>query len=105
MSVLQRKRAPRGKRLNVLPALLSSGGLFSANAQCFSTVGFFAAFLALLHEHASKPVTVIVDNARIHTARASAPYLELLKGQSVTLYLLPAYRLKYGKRLTMKCPE
>lgn len=38
-----------------------------------------------------KPVTVILDKACIHTARAIAPYLELFKGRGVTLYLLPAY--------------
>ena len=83
--------APRGKRLNVMAALLSSGGLFGAKVWCSFTAELFTAFLALLREHVGKPVTIILDNARIHTARAIAPYLELLKAQGVTLYFLPAY--------------
>jgi hypothetical protein len=37
------------------------------------------------------PFIFIPDRARIHTAKAIAPYLELLKSQGVTLCLLLAY--------------
>lgn len=74
-----------------MAALLSSGGLFSAKVWCNFTAELFTAFLALLREHVGKPLTVILDNARIHTARAITPYLDLLRERGVTLYFLPAY--------------
>lgn len=74
-----------------MAALLSSGGLFGATIWQNFTAELFTAFLALLREHVGKPLTVILDNARIHTAKAIAPYLDLLKRQGVTLYFLPAY--------------
>jgi hypothetical protein len=40
--------AVRGKRLNVMAALLSSGDLFSAHAWCSYNADLFVAFLGLL---------------------------------------------------------
>ena len=83
--------AKRGKRLNVLGALLSSGELFSAKLWQTTTSDIFVGFLGLLKEHVAKPLTVILDNASIHKAKATKLVVEYLKRQGVTLYFLPAY--------------
>jgi hypothetical protein len=83
--------AVRGKRLNVMAALLSSGGLFSAHAWCSYNADLFVAFLGLLRQHVGKPLTVILDNARFHNALDIQPHLKLLKDQGVTLYFLSPY--------------
>ena len=84
--------ANRGqKRLNVLAALLSSGEVFSARLWQTTTADLFAGFLGLLKEHVAKPLTVILDNASIHKAKAIRPVLKLLKAQGMTLYFLPPY--------------
>lgn len=83
--------AKRGKRLNVLAALLSSGGLFSARLWQATTSELFVGFLGLLKEHVAKPLTVILDNASIHTAKRIRPFVDLLKKQGLTLYFLPTY--------------
>lgn len=83
--------AVRGKRLNVVAALLSSGKVFSAKLWCTLDAGLFAGFLGLLRRQVDKPLTIILDNASIHKARAIEPHLALLRGQGVTLYFLPPY--------------
>jgi transposase len=83
--------AKRGKQLNVLAALLSSGSLFSAKLWQATTSDLFVGFLGLLKEHVAKPLTVILDNASIHTAKRIRPFVELLKRQGLTLYFLPTY--------------
>jgi len=83
--------AKRDKRLNVLAALLSSGGLFSTTLWQTMTADLFVGFLALLTKHVAKPLTVILDNASIHTAKSLRPFIELLARQGLTLYFLPAY--------------
>jgi transposase len=83
--------ARRGKRLNVVGALLSSGGLFAVKLWETMTAMLFAGFLGMLVEHVGKPLTVILDNASVHTAKALQPYLKLLRNQGLTLYFLPPY--------------
>ena len=83
--------AKRGKRLNVLAAMLSGGGLFSAKLWQTTKSDIFVGFLGLLKEHVAKPLTVILDNASIHKAKATKLAVEYLKRQGVTLYFLPAY--------------
>ena len=83
--------AKRGKRLNVMAALLSSGALFSAKLWQTATSELFVGFLGLLKQHVAKPLTVILDNASIHTAKRIRPYVDLLKKQGLTLYFLPPY--------------
>ena len=83
--------ARRGKRLNVVGALLSSEGLFAVKLWETMTSMLFAGFLGLLVEQAGKPLTVILDNASVHTAKALQPYLSLLHKQGLTLYFLPPY--------------
>jgi transposase len=83
--------AKRGKRLNVLGAMISTGELFSAKFWQTTTSDAFAGFLGLLKEHVAKPLTVILDNASIHKAKAIRPILKLLELQGLTLYFLPPY--------------
>jgi transposase len=83
--------AKRGKRLNVLGAMISTGELFSAKFWQTTTSDAFVGFLGMLKTHVGKPLTVILDNASIHKAKAIQPIVELLKAQGLTLYFLPPY--------------
>ena len=83
--------AARGKRLNVLGALLSTNELFSAKLWGATTALLFAGFLGLLLDHVGGPLTVILDNASIHKAKEIQPLLKVLKKKGLTLYFLPPY--------------
>ncbi|MFM2065133.1 MAG: hypothetical protein RLZZ584_42 [Pseudomonadota bacterium] len=83
--------AKRGKRLNVLGAMISTGELFSAKFWQTTTGDAFAGFLGLLQDHVGKPLTVILDNASIHKSKAIKPILKLLEARGLTLYFLPPY--------------
>ncbi len=83
--------ARRGKRLNVLAAMISTGDLFSAKLWQTTTADTFAGFLGLLKEHVGKPLTVILDNASIHKAKTIQPIVKYLENQGLTLYFLPPY--------------
>ena len=83
--------ATRGKRLNVLAAMLSTGGLISAKLWQTTTAQAFIGFVGLLKDQVQKPLTIILDNASIHKAKANALIIELLKKQGVSLYFLPPY--------------
>jgi transposase len=83
--------AKRGKRLNVLAAMLSTGELFSAKIWQSTTAEIFAGFIGLLKEHVGKIITIIIDNASIHKAKATKLVMNLLETQGVTLYFLPPY--------------
>lgn len=86
-----RINAPRGKRLNAVAALLSNGKVFAAKLWETFDSKVFVGFLSLLREHVGKPVTVVLDNASVHKAKAIQPCIELLKKAGVTLYFLPPY--------------
>jgi len=83
--------AQRGKRLNVMGALLSSGELFTVKYWETATAMVFAGFLGLLADFVGKPLTVILDNASIHKAKAIQPLLKILATRGLTLYFLPPY--------------
>lgn len=83
--------AKRGKRLNVLAAMLSTGGLFSAKLWQTTKSDAFVGFIGLLKEHVGQRLTVILDNASIHKAKANAHIIDFLETQGVTLYFLPPY--------------
>jgi hypothetical protein len=85
--------ARRGKRLNVVGAWLNSGHLFTVSLWESMTTSLFGSFLGMLLNKTTKPLTVILDNASIHTARALQPYLKIFReqGQDLTLYFLPPY--------------
>lgn len=81
----------RGKRLNIVGALLSSGELFTMALWQTMTAMRFVGFLGLLLKHVGKPLVVIVDNASVHKAKAIKPLLRLLERQGLKLYFLPPY--------------
>jgi transposase len=83
--------ACRGRRLNLLGALLSSGELFAVKLWETTTAPLFAGFLGLLTEQVGKPLTVILDNASVHTAKAIQPLLKVLAHKGLKLYFLPPY--------------
>lgn len=83
--------AKRGKRLNVLAALLSTGELFSAKLWQSTTSAAFSGFLGLLSEHVGKPLTVILDNASIHKAKSEQKLMKYLESKGITFYFLPPY--------------
>lgn len=83
--------AKRGKRLNVLAAMLSSGELFSAKLWQTTTSDLFVGFLAMLKDYVGNPITVILDNASIHKSKANAHAVKFLGTLGVTLYFLPPY--------------
>ena len=83
--------AQRGKRLNVVGALLSSGNLFTAKLWETMTAMLFVGFLGLLMEHVGKPLVVILDNASVHKAKEIEPLLKVLQGKGLKLYFLPPY--------------
>ena len=83
--------ATRGKRLNVLAAMLSTGGIVAAKLWQTTTSEAFGGFLALLMKTVGKPVTLILDNASIHKAKEIQPLIRFLEKQGLTLYFLPPY--------------
>lgn len=83
--------AKRGKRLNVLAALLSNGEIFSAKLWQSTTSDAFGGFLGLLKNYVGGPLTVILDNASIHKAKALQPIIKYLATKGLTLYFLPPY--------------
>lgn len=83
--------AVRGKRLNVLAAMLSTGELISSSYWQTTTAELFAGFLGLLREKIGKPLIVILDNASIHRAKLIQPAIELLRTKGLFLYFLPPY--------------
>jgi transposase len=83
--------AKRGKRLNVMGALISTGDLFSAKYWQTTTNETFIGFLGLLKAHVGKPMTVILDNASIHKAKCNKTIVKMLEAQGLTLHFLPAY--------------
>ncbi len=64
--------------------MLSTGALFTAKLWENTTAELFAGFLGLLLKHVGKPLTVIMDNASVHTAKAIRPMLEQLKQKGLT---------------------
>ena len=86
--------AKRGKRLNLLAAMISNGKLFGAKLWTTTTADAFAGFLGLLQQslaHLCKPIIVILDNASIHKAKANQAVVDFLEKKGLKLYFLPAY--------------
>ena len=81
--------AKRCKRLNVLAAFLSSGKVLSAKYWENTTASVFVGFLHWIRHQVDKPLTVILDNASIHTAKSIAPWTAWLAKHGVTLYFCP----------------
>jgi transposase len=54
----------------------------------------FTGFLGLLMNYMGKPLTVILDNASFHQAKAVQPMLKGLAQKGLKLYFLPPYSLE-----------
>ena len=80
----------RGKRLNVLAALVSTGEVISAKLWQSTTAEAFSGFLELLKNTVQKPLTVILDNASIHKAKSLEPIVKYLKIQGGHIVFLAA---------------
>jgi hypothetical protein len=84
--------ATRGKRLNVIAAMLSTGEVLSAKLWQATNGDAFVGFLkGLVDKVQGKPITVILDNASIHKSKEIQPLVELLKGQGLTLFRVVGY--------------
>jgi hypothetical protein len=68
--------ATRGKRLNVLAAMLSTGELFSKKSWNSTTADKFTEFVVELKKEVGKDLTIILDNASIHKAKATKPIMD-----------------------------
>ena len=77
--------AQRGRRLNVVGALLSSGELFTAKLWETMTAMLFVGLLV------GKPLVGTLDNASVHKAKEIEPLLKVLQGKGLKLYFLPPY--------------
>ena len=65
--------------------------LFSAKLWETTTGAAFSGLLSLLQEHVGKPMTVILDNASIHKAKAERKIIEHLESNGMKFYFLPPY--------------
>jgi transposase len=83
--------AKRGKRLNVMAAMLSTGTLFSVKYWETTTAEIFTGFVGLLKKHVGQKITIIIDNASIHKAKAMKPLMSILEKDGVTLKFLTPY--------------
>ena len=90
-------QAIRGKRLNVLAALISTGKLFNAKLWNTTKSDAFAGFLCLLYKHVGKAFTVILDNATIQKSKEVQPFIKYLEEQGVKFYFLPPYSLELNR--------
>ena len=93
--------APRGQRLNVIAALLSSGTVVHAHYWQTSTAETFLGFVEYLRRQVSKPLVIVLDNASIHDAAAIRPALALLGKQGVKFEFLSPYSPELNRIETM----
>ncbi len=75
----------------MIGSFLSTGQVFRVTLWCAVNALLFVGFLGQRREKVGKPLTIILDNASFHTARAIKPHREVLRRRGVTLYLLPPY--------------
>jgi transposase len=83
--------AMRGKRLNVLAALMSSGELESVQFKENMNSDVFVGFLDSIAEKYDKPIVIILDNASVHTAKRIKLHLKIIEAKGLSLYFLPPY--------------
>ena len=85
------RAAPKGKRLNVMAALLCNASVHARAYWENTNSDVFIGFVYELFKLATKPLTIILDNASMHHAKAIRPHLKHLQRHGLTLYFLPAY--------------
>ena len=92
-----RIEAPRGERLNVMAALLSSGQVVHAHYWETSTAESFLGFVEHLRGQVSKPLVIVLDNATIlEFLSAYSPELNRIE----TMWRLMKHRWMEVKRRT-----
>jgi transposase len=84
-------QADRGSRLNVIGAMLSTGSFYSQKLWGSTDSEAFSAFIQNLAHHVGKPLTIVFDNASIHTSNLMKKVMAALKENGVSFYPLPAY--------------
>jgi hypothetical protein len=72
------RATPRGKRLNVMAALLSDASVHARAYWENTNSDVFIGFVYELFKRASKPLTIILDNASLHHAKVIRPHLNHL---------------------------
>ena len=83
--------ATRGKRLNVLAAMLSTGDLCSTTSWEPTKAENFKEFVIKLKQKVGTKLTIIIDNASIHKAKTIKSTMEILENEGVKLYFVPPY--------------
>jgi transposase len=86
--------ATRGKRLNLLGAILSTGKFLAYKFWQTCDQDLFKCFLDKLKDiryELQKPLYIILDNASIHTSKVVKEMANFLKAHDVHLYFLPPY--------------
>ncbi|WP_291427169.1 IS630 family transposase, partial [Deinococcus sp.] len=77
------------KKLSVIGGITSEGQFFQQTHEGSIKAAGFIAFLSHLLRHIKGKVTVVVDNAKIHKAKAVSAFLA--EHQRLSLTYLPAY--------------
>lgn len=83
--------AIRGKRLNVLAAMMSSGELESTQFTGSMTSDILIEFLDEVSSKYTKPITFILDNASMHRSKKVNKHIAELEEKGIKLYFLPPY--------------
>ena len=78
-------------RLDVMAAILSSGGLYLFVAWGAVVSLAFAGFLSQLIMRTTRSLVVVLDNALTHAAKAVWELFRLLEFERLTHYFLPHY--------------
>ena len=83
-----------GARLNVIGAFMSSGHLestqFTGSATSDTVIDFIEDF-SKKYDDENKPLTIILDNASIHTSNKMKEKIIEFKKSNISFYFLPAY--------------
>lgn len=83
--------AIRGKRLNVLAAMMSTGELESTQFTGSMTSDILIEFLDEISSKYTMPITFILDNASVHRSKKVNEKIVELEEKGIKLYFLPPY--------------
>jgi transposase len=83
--------AIRGKRLNVLAAMMSTGELESTQFTGSMTSEILIDFLDEVSSKYTTPITFILDNASMHRSKKLSEHMIELEKKDIRLYFLPPY--------------
>lgn len=83
--------AIRGKRLNVLAAMMSTGELESTQFTGSMTSDILIEFLNEISSKYTTPITFILDNASVHRSKKVSEHMIELEKKGIKLYFLPPY--------------